>query len=557
MMKKTNQISVVIAICVLAFAFTGWCSVGTTVKRVALFKNGLGYFSAQAVLPADTTTVSIGQLPVPSLGTFWVHYPQDVVLSRVVTSLEDVQETNPVSSIAWLLSANVGRKATVMTSTKDMAAMEGVIVSADIGSRMVEQPSPYRMDIRRMDRNRYQPYPTGQLLVLKTERGTVAVNMNSIIRVDIEGGGAKTNAIRTVKQPAIRLELEKPAGGKEVSLHWLARGITWAPSYLIDLSAETTAVLSAKAVILNEVEDLDDVTLELVSGFPNIGFSDINSPIALSQTLADYLKALTSGRSETRGRNSYMMQQQAAMSNFAMYDDYAGIPMPAYSTAQEGTTAEDLYFYPIDKFSLKRNETAMIPLFSAEVPYIHIYTWEIEDILDNNDRYNRNRNQNTRPEAEIVWHCCRMWNTMNMPWTTAPAEFIKDGRFTGQDTCYYTAPGAKATIRINRAMNVVAEEAEFEVTRTRNASRFYGSSYDLVTVKGELKVRNRQRKQVKMEITKHLSGTVKEMAPEAKDVPTVKGLKKVNTRHDLIWEISLKPDEEVKLVYTYDVYVRN
>ena len=557
-MKKTNQISVVVGMCVLAFAFTGWCSVGTTVKRVALFKNGLGYFSARTVLPADTTTVSIGQLPVPSLGTFWVHYPQDVDIRSIVTSLEDVQETNPVNSIAYLLSANVGRKATVMTSVKDMPSMEGVIISADTGTKPMEQPSPYRMDIRRMDRNRYQPYPKGQLLVLKTERGIVAVNMNSVIRVDIEGGRAKTNAVRTVKQPAIRMELEKPAGGKEVSLHWLARGITWAPSYLIDLSAETTAVLSAKAVILNEVEDLDDVTLELVSGFPNIGFSDINSPIALSQTLADYLKALTSGRSETRGRNSYMFQQRAVMlNNSVMYDDYAGIPMPAYSTAQEGTTAEDLYFYPIDKFSLKRNETAMIPLFSAEVPYIHIYTWDIEDILDNNDRYNRNRNQNTRPEAEIVWHCCRMWNTMNMPWTTAPAEFIKDGRFTGQDTCYYTAPGAKATIRINRAMNVVAEEAEFEVTRTRNASRFYGSSYDLVTVKGELKVRNRQRKQVKIEITKHLSGTVKEMAPEAKDVPTVKGLKKVNTRHDLIWEISLKPDEEVKLVYTYDVYVRN
>ena len=135
--------------------------------------------------------------------------------------------------------------------------------------------------------------------------------------------------------------------------------------------------------------------------------------------------------------------------------------MPTYSTAREGATAEDLYFYPVDNFSLKRNETAMIPLFSVNVPYIHIYTWEIEDILDKEERYNRNRNKKERPQAEIVWHSCRMQNTMNMPWTTAPTEFVKDGRFTGQDICYYTAPGAKATIRINRAMNVVAEQAEF------------------------------------------------------------------------------------------------
>jgi len=364
--------------------------------------------------------------------------------------------------------------------------------------------------------------------------------------------------VRTVKQPTIRLELEQPAGGQQIYLNWLARGITWAPSYLIDLSDDSNAVLSAKAMVLNEAENLDNVTLELVSGFPNIKFSDINSPVALSQSLADYLQSLTSGRSESRGgRNDYMMQQRAYMSNNAAYDDFGGEPMPSYSTAREGETAEDLYFYPVDNFSLKRGENACIPLFSAKVPYIHIYTWEIEDILDKEERYNRSRDQSEQPEAEIVWHSCRMQNTMKMPWTTAPAEFVKDGRFTGQDMCYYTAPGAKATIRINRAMNVVAEQAEYEVTRTRNAAQFYGYSYDLITVKGELKVRNRQTQAVNMEITKHLSGTVKEMAPEAKDVPTAKGLKMVNTRHNLIWEISLKPDEEQKLMYTYDVYVRN
>ncbi len=543
--------------CVLSFAFVGRSSAGITVKRVALFKNGLGYFSAQMALPADTTTVTVGQLPIPSLGTFWVHYPPEVKLNRIITSLQEIPETNPVSTIAQLLSANVGKSATIVTSLERMPTVDGVISSVEMEPVLIEAPSPYRMDIRREDSSRYRPYPSGQLLILKTHRGVVAVNIPSIIRVDIESGDTGMQTVRTVKQPAIRLELEQPAEGQQVYLNWLARGITWAPSYLIDLTGESIAVLSAKAMVLNEAENLDNVTLELVSGFPNIKFSDINSPVALSQSLADYLQALTTGHSEqNRGRYNYMAQQ-ALMVNSAVYDEYAGVPMPAYSTAREGETAEDLYFYPVDNFSLKRGENACIPLFSAKVPYVHIYTWEIDDILDKDERYNRNRDQNERPEAEIVWHSCRMQNTMNMPWTTAPAEFVKDGHFTGQDICYYTAPGAKATIRINRAMNVVAEQAEYEVTRTRNAAQFYGYSYDLVTVKGELKVRNRQTQAVNMEITKHLSGTVKEMTPEAKDVPTVKGLKMVNTRHNLIWEISLKPDEEQKLMYTYDVYVRN
>ena len=49
-----------------------------------------------------------------------------------------------------------------------------------------------------------------------------------------------------------------------------------------------------------------------------------------------------------------------------------------------------------------------------------------------------------------------------------------DGQFTGQDICYYTAPGAETTIRINRAMNVLAEETELELERQRNATTIYG-----------------------------------------------------------------------------------
>ena len=48
-----------------------------------------------------------------------------------------------------------------------------------------------------------------------------------------------------------------------------------------------------------------------------------------------------------------------------------------------------------------------------------------------------------------------------------------------------------------------------------------------------------------------------ETVPEAKDTPTAKGLKQVNPRHVLLWEVELKPGEKQTLSYTYDVYVRN
>jgi hypothetical protein len=144
-----------------------------------------------------------------------------------------------------------------------------------------------------------------------------------------------------------------------------------------------------------------------------------------------------------------------------------------------------------------------------------------------------------------------------MPLTTAAVEFVTNGAFTGQDICYYTAPGAETTIRINRAMNVLAEEAEVEVERRRNAATFHGDSYDLVKVKGELKLRSRMDKAVNMEINKELSGQVLEMVPTARDVQTAKGLKQVNPKHALTWEIELKAGAELKLNYLYQVYIRD
>jgi len=148
-------------------------------------------------------------------------------------------------------------------------------------------------------------------------------------------------------------------------------------------------------------------------------------------------------------------------------------------------------------------------------------------------------------------------NNMKMPWTTAAAAFVKDGRFTGQDICYYTAPGAETTIRINRAMNILAEEAELELERKRNAAKFAGWSYDLVKVKGKLRLQSRLDKAARVEVTKNLSGEVFEIDPLAKDIPTARGLKRVNPRHTLVWEIELNPGRKQTLSYTYEVYVRN
>ena len=392
------------------------------------------------------------------------------------------------------------------------------------------------------------------LSVLQTEKGIVVLNPGSVLRVEFPDDNPTNVTTSKQKYPSLRMELEKPAGGENVTVSFLARGITWSPGYLIDLSDSKTAKFSAHALIINELTDFNNVKMQLVTGFPNIKFSDINSPVAKSQSLAEFLSALSGGNRQTG--NQYMMSQGMLGNIMAQVEDYESSIVPGYSTASEGLVAEDLFFYPVNNFTLKKDETAWIPLFTAEMPYKHIYTWKIGDFVDKNEQYNMQIGSQDGKNAEEVWHSCRIVNTLDMPLTTAATEFVTDNEFTGQDVCYYTPPKGEATIRINKALNVLAEQTEIEVERTRDASVFHGYRYDLVKVRGELKLSNKLDKTIKVEISKELSGEVLESLPKCKDVKTAKGLRQVNEKHILTWDIELSAGGEKKISYQYQVYIR-
>jgi len=521
------------------------------IERVALFKNGLGYATATTTLPGETRTFRLGQLPVPAYGTFWVGYGKGVKLRSLTTAMETVDELAPVAGVDQLLRLNPGSKV-VLHLSGQQAVVAGIILPLPAARQSIEPPSPYFMDIRRpAERPYYYGYPQSpappSIVLVKTDHGVLALGPGVVQRAEFEGEPICVTTNRE-KRPSIRMELEEPAGGEKISVSYLARGITWVPSYRIDLSDDKTARFSAQAQVINEMADLDAVEVDLVTGFPNIQFPELPNPVAMSQTLAEFLRALAAGRAEGGERN-YMMQQQALTLNSVAN---ASAPLPAYSTVANAQAAEDLFLYPLPRVSLKRGETATIPLFTADMPYRHLYTWKIGDQLDSD---------HARPlpggrSAEEVWHICRLVNAAKMPLTTAAAEFVKDGQFVGQDTCFYTVPGAEASIRINRALNVQAEQAELEIERKRNAANFYGWNYDLVKLTGELKIRNQLGKAIELEITKELSGEVLEKSGRPTDLQSTRGLKQVNPKHQLVWTLKLPAGEQEKVTYTYQLYVR-
>jgi hypothetical protein len=521
----------------------------TRLVSVALFKNGLGFVTRAAELPAGAGTVLIEGLPAPAHGTFWVYAQGATTSIRDLVAFErETVERLEAISVPEMIEANVGQTVDVRLGEKEIVRAKVVSVAADRGLDS-PRPAPTRAGY---DPGTYlSPPQAASLVILQSGGGTMAVNRNAVMQISSASGALKTSIERRKRTVTLRLGADRSGGQGRIAIAYLARGITWAPSCAIDITDPGKARITAKAEVIDEIEDLDGVQVSFVTGFPNLMFADVVDPIAMQGDLAAFFNNLSSLAPTGRGGRDAIMQQ-AVLSNLRM-DEEAAFPVYA-SAPQEGQTREELFFYPQKGVTLRRGERGYYPLFTSDVPYEHVYEWKIGDALDQQDRY---RPAEADPEkAEDVWHSIRLTNSSSVPWTTAPALTMQEGQVLGQDLIHYTSRGSKTTVRITKAVDIKAEQAEYEATRQRNAATFYNTSYDLVEVRGKLEAVNYKDKSITLTITKELSGEVLKSAPAARVTQTAKGLRKVNPKSVLVWELPVRSKGKLVIEYGYKVYVQ-
>lgn len=522
-------------------------------QQVALFKNGLGFFVAETTCPAGRTDFHVVLPAAPSHGTFWISYPSDVDLAGAVARETEWDQSVEAMTIPELLAANVGRDVLVAIGDKEFT---GTITHCAVNS---ETPTP-RAYPGSMPYPSPRPRPPIGTVMIQTEIGVVCANPNTVTNVVFVGDNVQRQFTEQTKKAELQMHLRAAAPGRKITVTFLAGGVTWAPSYMVDISEEKQARISAKAVIVNDACELSDVDVQLVTGFPHLQFSGVVSPVAMKQNLAQFLQALSQGqggRGQPRIMDNVMTQSVAYSAPMGAMGGGMGGFMPEYGVAEAGVVAEDLFFYPAGNLNLEQSEVVYVPLFTESVPYEHVYQWDIPDYVDEQNRYDYGRVQSEGDDVEQeIWHSLRLTNTTSVPWTTAPGETISGGNILGQDTLQYTPVGAKTTLRITRAIGVKGDQIELETSRKRNAMQWRNQQYDLVTIQGELSVLNTLAKPITLEITKTLSGETKSVDPAAKQEKLAKGLRRVNPVTKLTWTIELAAGAEKKLSYTYDVYVR-
>lgn len=521
-------------------------------KTVAIFKNGLGFFIRDGEVYVDNGWAVTGNVPNSTLGSIWIaSLDKKIELQEVIGYREEIQKEIEAITLEELLKANTGKKV-IITSGSEI--IKGIVKSVPDDRKLPGEERVYSGSRSGYGypRPKFEP---ARIIMIDTENGEVVLNKNAVSKVEFPEESS-TEFTRKEKEKRIKFRLNTREKRAKLSLSYLQKGISWVPSYLVNIQDSEKAGITMKSTVINDAENLEDVNVFFVVGYPNFIYADVLSPMALEESITQFITGLEGGgrRREEYGRLSNVMSQQTV--SFGGGEE---IPRLDYGYAAikglPGVSEEDLFLYNKQGISLQKDERAYYHIFSDKVDYKHVYEWEIPDTI-NVDTRGYYRSGQEKKEKEQVWHSVKLSNSTKYPWTTAPAFVVNGQKPIAQDTINYTPKGTKINLKLTVATDIKTDRNEYEIERQRDM-KLYRRSYDLVTVKGELYIRNCKSKDVIMEIKKMVTGEVTETSHNGKVKKTAEGLMGVNSISIISWEIPLKAGEKIDVTYKYKVYITN
>jgi hypothetical protein len=325
------------------------------------------------------------------------------------------------------------------------------------------------------------------------------------------------------------------------------------------LQDDKTAQITMQAVLVNDAEDLKDTDLFFVVGVPNFAYSNVPSPMALQQSLLEFMQA-ASRKDDMSARYSNAIAGQMTMGAPIGGLDQEAVPSFAATTEElKGAQEEDLFLYSRKNVTLARGERATYNVFSETVNYEHIYEWNLEDQprVDGFGIAQNNLNSGSdRGTKDNIWHALRLKNTTKFPWTSAPTMVISGTKPLSQDTVPYTPKGATSSLKLTVATDIRASHEENEVERQKDLQRRRNYNYDQVTVEGTLTIKNYKSKEVRLSIADRVRGTVESQTDDGKAAKLAEAIAVDNPLSRLTWEVTLKAGEEKIIKYRYKVWLR-
>jgi hypothetical protein len=521
--------------------------VKSRLMSLELFKNGLTVVK-KAVSVSGPGAYRIDDVPEPVHGTFWIESGAGVE-ARVTSQTIEVPINRKVGTD--FQEELVGCEVTIHFREGAIPPATGTIIAIE----RAKGEDAWGRTRQPMYGNASQQSIPGRFLVLNGPEGRTYVDSSMVAYLHTKGGDG------TIKQrkPVLLLTVPKTDGKPtEIFISYLTQGVSWAPSYRVDLSNPDTLSIEQNAVVKNELGDIENAEISLISGFPSVQFAHVTSPLSLRTTWAQFFQQLNQRVAPNNPIGSNIVSQQAVMSNYAVAFNNApegGVDLSAMPSG-EGV---DLHYQSIGKRTLIEGDSLAVSTASGKAPYKRIIEWIVPDTRTANGRYidEYQRRQDPDKYEDAAWDAVRFKNPLPFPMTTAPAMIVSKGQFNGQRMTFWVNKGEETTLHITKALSIRTHHAENEESGNRDIVYIGGTPYRKVAVKGGLVVNNHRNEPVSMVIRRQFSGDLLSADGSPKSVLREEGVYSVNKRNELLWTFDLKPGEEKTLAYRYSVLVVN
>lgn len=462
------------------------------------------------------------KLPIPEhtlFGTYFIGSNKDNAVKSIVFKNDTLQKKAPCAAVWQYLAGNLNKPLTLSYSP-----------TQGIDKTLTGKASAYDL--------------YSGMLTLATDAGrTVMMHSNSVYQVDFKET-PNTYYWADSIQRMIVINPEKPASSIRLQQVHLTGNVNWLPSYYLQLKDSKTARIEMKAMVENFAEDLNDAETELVVGAPQMIYSNTPDPMTY-----DYISVHENTGSYGRGAGARMYMQSNAVAKAALEEtDGAAYFEGDFETG--GEKSGDMYIYKIGKVSLPKNSKGSFPVFAANVEYKDKYEGTVGDITN----FYNNRYVPDEEKVFDVFHSLEIKNTTSVPLTTASLMAVNDkGQFMAQDELKYTPVGSLATIRLSKAIDIVAKNNEEEKTREDNAKKVGKASYSKVILAGTITVENFQDKASTVSIIKLLNGTVLTQNQNGKTSKKA-SYNYINPQSEIKWEIDLGAKQKKTIAYEYEVF---
>lgn len=526
------------------------------VKEISVFKDGHAFIMREGVAQTDSEGyVWVKDLPSPVLGTFWPYSNDEIKLIASTAGRRVFTQEQVASDIRTLLEANAGADVIITERTQDSTQR--------YPAQIISIPRPPKTSPEEVAGE-------AKVVLLRTAEGVKAVEIAQIQDVTFKTFNEKYK--NEVAQNYLKLRFEKPNAKVNLSLVYLQKGVRWIPSYIFQLDGKGTARVQLQATVINEVADLDGVTMNLVVGVPNFLFKDTLDPMAISSVspqLSQYF-------SPSRRRAGEQTLSNVITTQMVVADD-----APEDTARSEGQLTErkeDLFIFTLKDITLKKGERMSVTVNEFKLNYTDIYTLEIpftppsEFTSSYSGTITRDDISRLLAAPKFI-HKIRFVNNAKEPITTAPALILSDSQLLGESLISYTPSGATNDLEITKAVEIQASKNDLELGRTPSALNMNGHDYSKTSLEGRLKITNYKAAPVKLEIVRYVLGQVT-AATEAETqklnvfeddsfLPDTYRIYSwpswwpiVNTVSRIKWQTTLEPGKSVEYNYKWHYFWR-